>query len=69
MYFRPWVWNNQNVHDELQDVLFDLLPDLSHIEYPIPNYIIIGQYGIAVLSLPFPTLFKRIANSYFLSMY
>lgn len=61
-----WVWNNQNIHDELQDVLFDLLPDLSHIEYPIPNYIIIGQYGIAVLSLPFGTLFKRIAQFLFL---
>ena len=61
-----WVWNNQNVHDELQDVLFDLLPDLSSIQYPIPNYIILGQYGIAVLSLPIETLFKRIAQFLFL---
>ena len=61
-----WVWNNQNTTDELQDVLFELLPDLSDIKYPIPNYIIFAQYAVSFISFPPATLLKRIAQFVFL---
>jgi len=45
-----YTWNNQIVNNPLPDVLFDILPDLSDITIPIPNYIYLAQFIVAILS-------------------
>ena len=45
-----YTWNNQNVDDTLHDIFFEILPDMSDITTPIPNYIYLAQFVIGILS-------------------
>ncbi len=61
-----WNWNNQITDVQLDDIFFYILPDLSHIEYPITNYIILGQMLFSLLSLEYNHMFQYIAQYIFL---
>ena len=61
-----WNWNNQITDVQLHDVFFDLLPDLSHMEYPITNYILIGHMISTTLSLEYKHVIQYIAQFIFL---
>jgi len=60
------VWNHQNVDNKLEDILFLILPNLSRIEYPIPNYIAIAQYILGFISFDFDKSFKYLGQFLFL---
>ena len=60
------VWNHQNINNKLEDILFLILPNLSRIEYPIPNYIAIAQYILGFISFEFDKSFKYLGQFLFL---
>lgn len=61
-----WNWNNQITDVQLHDVFFDLLPDLSHIEYPITNYILIGHIIVTMMSFKYNHIIQYVAQFIFL---
>lgn len=57
-----YVWDRQPTYEALPDVLLDILPDLSHIQFPIVNVVTAVQYILAFLSLPGQTKWKRVGQ-------
>jgi len=45
-----YIWVNQSGHARLSDVMFNWIPNYSHIEIPIPNYIGLIQMIVVLLS-------------------
>jgi sphingomyelin synthase-related protein 1 len=57
-----YVWDRQPPHKPLPDVLLDILPDLSHIQFPIVNVVSILQYILAIISMPVKTRWQRVGQ-------
>lgn len=56
------TWNNQPETEPLPDIFLDILPDLSHIETPVVNYIVLVQLTLAVISLPTENRWQRVGQ-------
>lgn len=61
-----WNWNNQVVGVKLHDIFFDVLPDLSDVETPFPNYILLVQLFFGIISFRSNSTYKYIAQFIFL---
>jgi len=61
-----WNWNNQVVGVKLNDILFDFLPDLSDVETPFPNYLLLIQMFFGIVSFSSRSIYKFIAQFIFL---
>ena len=56
------VWVRQPTYEALPDVLLDILPDISHIQFPIVNVISLLQYILAIISMPTKTRWQRVGQ-------
>lgn len=61
-----WNWNNQIVGVKLNDVFFRVLPDLSDVETPFPNYLLLIQLFFGIISFHSNDMWKYIAQFIFL---
>lgn len=61
-----YTWVHQVVSPPLPDILLDILPDLSSIEFPIVNVIVLVQYGLGIISFPGNTRIQYTAQFLFL---
>ena len=57
-----YTWNNQPETEPLPDMFLDILPDLSHIETPVVNYIVLVQLTLAIISLPTKNRWQRVGQ-------
>ena len=61
-----YIWIHQTDSPPLPDILLDILPDLSSIEFPIVNIIVLVQYVLGIISFPGNTRIQYAAQFIFL---
>ncbi len=61
-----YIWIHQTDNPPLPDILLNILPDLSSIEFPIVNVIVLVQYVLGIVSFPGNTRIQYTAQFIFL---
>lgn len=62
-----YVWNSQDdTLPALYDVMFKILPDWSHVEFPVPNVVFITQAVLAIIGIEEPK-YRYICQMVFLN--